>query len=112
MQHTALSHIFLHNFIRSPSLTLTLPTLLLSLSCIFLTLVTAPPLLSRLFVQRLLNGHANIVKLFAADIRPNGRFTEHLMLLELCPGGHVVSIMNRRLHRRFTENEVLKVSQE
>eukprot|EP00047_Mylnosiga_fluctuans_P015189 m.44077 g.44077 ORF g.44077 m.44077 type:complete len:209 (+) comp5812_c0_seq1:102-728(+) len=60
-------------------------------------------------VMRLLSGHANTVKLFAADMRPNGRFTEQLILMEYCPGGHVIGIMNRRLQRRFNEAEVLKV---
>eukprot|EP00047_Mylnosiga_fluctuans_P015191 m.44084 g.44084 ORF g.44084 m.44084 type:complete len:495 (+) comp5812_c0_seq2:102-1586(+) len=60
-------------------------------------------------VMRLLSGHANTVKLFAADMRPNGRFTEQLILMEYCPGGHVIGIMNRRLQRRFNEAEVLKI---
>ncbi len=57
----------------------------------------------------MLDGHANIIKLFASGMRPNGRFTEQLILMEYCPGGHVVGIMNRRLNRRFVESEVLKV---
>eukprot|EP00045_Choanoeca_perplexa_P004545 m.39035 g.39035 ORF g.39035 m.39035 type:complete len:571 (-) comp12632_c0_seq1:70-1782(-) len=53
--------------------------------------------------------HHNIVALYASDVRPSGKHMEVLMLLELCPGGHVVDIMNRRLTRPFDEKEVLKI---
>eukprot|EP00730_Choanoeca_flexa_P012828 TRINITY_DN4660_c0_g1_i2.p1 TRINITY_DN4660_c0_g1~~TRINITY_DN4660_c0_g1_i2.p1 ORF type:complete len:548 (+),score=73.47 TRINITY_DN4660_c0_g1_i2:154-1797(+) len=53
--------------------------------------------------------HHNIVSLFASDVRPSGKHMEVLMLMELCPGGHVVDIMNRRLKRPFDQKEVLKI---
>ena len=34
---------------------------------------------------------------------------EHLLLMELCTGGHVVDLMNQRLPDRFHEKEVLKI---
>ncbi|EGD73923.1 NAK protein kinase [Salpingoeca rosetta] len=63
------------------------------------------------FSQELMDllGHSNIVQLLASEVKPNGRHAEVLLLMEYCPGGHVVDIMNRRLKKPFTESEVLKV---
>eukprot|EP00051_Salpingoeca_urceolata_P007180 m.95315 g.95315 ORF g.95315 m.95315 type:complete len:450 (-) comp15149_c0_seq1:588-1937(-) len=56
------------------------------------------------------SGHQNIVGLIAWDSRPSaGHFMELLVLMELCPGGTVTDIMNRRLDRHFEEKEVLKI---
>ena len=59
--------------------------------------------------QNRIAGHSNVVRLHASDVRPCGHHAEVLMLMEYCPGGHVVDIMNRRLKQPFTESEVLKV---
>eukprot|EP00054_Salpingoeca_dolichothecata_P015404 m.88748 g.88748 ORF g.88748 m.88748 type:complete len:544 (-) comp21474_c0_seq2:22-1653(-) len=60
-------------------------------------------------IMKDLSGHKNIVNLFASDVRPSGRYTECLILMEYCPAGHVVDIMNKRLARPFDESEVLKI---
>eukprot|EP00050_Salpingoeca_kvevrii_P012825 m.24962 g.24962 ORF g.24962 m.24962 type:complete len:559 (+) comp4364_c0_seq1:245-1921(+) len=60
-------------------------------------------------VMSSLTEHSNVVKLYASDVRPSGKFAEYLLLMEYCPGGHVVDIMNRRLNRPFEEKEVLKI---
>ncbi|EDQ93079.1 uncharacterized protein MONBRDRAFT_22473 [Monosiga brevicollis MX1] len=53
--------------------------------------------------------HHNIVTIHASDLKPAGKHAEVVILMEHCPGGHVVDIMNRRLTRPFTEREVLKI---
>ena len=72
-------------------------------------------------MQNQFNGNKNIVLLVASDVRPAGRFTEFYMLMEFCPGarivmsralsragGHVVDLMQRRVARPFSEEEILK----
>ena len=56
-----------------------------------------------------LGTHANVIKLYASEMRPCGKHAEMIMLLEMCSGGHVISLMNRRLKNRFKEGEVLKI---
>lgn len=60
-------------------------------------------------VMEKLSSSPYIVKMFASDKKQNGRFTEFWLLMELCPDGHIVDLMNTRLDRPFTEKEVLKI---
>ena len=52
-----------------------------------------------------------IVTLHAADTKQAAKssFTEFWLLMELCPGGHVVDLMNTRIGNPFTEAEALKI---
>ncbi|KAI9475386.1 MAG: kinase-like domain-containing protein [Benjaminiella poitrasii] len=57
-----------------------------------------------------LRDHKNIVKYYESriDALPVGGF-EAFILMEYCPGGGVIDLMNRRLQQRLTEPEILKI---
>ncbi|EAU92589.2 other/NAK protein kinase [Coprinopsis cinerea okayama7 len=61
-------------------------------------------------VMRVLKGHPNIVHLIDAAWHrlPNGTF-EVFILMEYCPGGGIIDMMNRRLRERLTEAEILQI---
>ncbi|KAF9531881.1 hypothetical protein CPB83DRAFT_847965 [Crepidotus variabilis] len=61
-------------------------------------------------VMRLLKGHPNIVHLIDAAWHKlaNGTF-EVFILMEYCPGGGIIDMMNRRLRERLTEAEILQI---
>ncbi|KAK0198735.1 hypothetical protein F5146DRAFT_1020811 [Armillaria mellea] len=61
-------------------------------------------------VMRLLKGHPNIVHLIDAAWHrlPNGTY-EVFILMEFCPGGGIIDMMNRRLRERLTEAEILTI---
>ncbi|KAJ3415646.1 hypothetical protein HDV05_004522 [Chytridiales sp. JEL 0842] len=56
------------------------------------------------------NGHKNIVRYFDSSVQRlrNGDY-EVLILMEYCPGGHLVDFLNTKLQTRLTEHEVLKI---
>ncbi|KAF7731215.1 hypothetical protein EC973_000630 [Apophysomyces ossiformis] len=60
--------------------------------------------------MRRLGEHKNIVRYYESriDALPTGGF-EALILMEYCPGGGVIDLMNRRLQQRLTEPEILKI---
>ncbi|CAO3589723.1 unnamed protein product [Absidia cylindrospora] len=60
--------------------------------------------------MRRLGDHKYIVRYYASrvDALPIGGF-EALILMEYCPGGGVIDLMNRRLQHRLTEPEILKI---
>ncbi|OBZ82792.1 Serine/threonine-protein kinase ppk30 [Choanephora cucurbitarum] len=60
--------------------------------------------------MRRLGDHKNIVRYYESriDALPIGGF-EALILMEYCPGGGVIDLMNRRLQQRLTEPEILKI---
>ncbi|KAI9145251.1 kinase-like domain-containing protein, partial [Paraphysoderma sedebokerense] len=57
------------------------------------------------------SGHKNIVTYIDSECFPSKFGTNHkaFILMEYCPGGHVVDIMNRRLNDRLTETEILRI---
>ncbi|KAG6842441.1 hypothetical protein C0991_007571 [Blastosporella zonata] len=61
-------------------------------------------------VMRLLKGHPNIVHLIDAAWHqmPDGMY-EVFILMEFCPGGGIIDMMNRRLRERLTEGEILQI---
>lgn len=61
-------------------------------------------------LQRILKGHPNIVYLIDAAWHrlPNGTY-EVFILMEFCPGGGIIDMMNRRLRERLTEPEILTI---
>ncbi|KAF8625185.1 hypothetical protein AX15_005494 [Amanita polypyramis BW_CC] len=61
-------------------------------------------------IMRLLKGHPNIVHFIDAAWHktPNGLF-EVFILMEYCPGGGIIDMMNRRLRERLTETEILQI---
>ncbi|KJA28499.1 hypothetical protein HYPSUDRAFT_197351 [Hypholoma sublateritium FD-334 SS-4] len=61
-------------------------------------------------IMRLLKGHPNIVHLIDAAWHklPNNTF-EVFILMEFCPGGGIIDMMNRRLRERLTEAEILQI---
>ncbi|OCH95729.1 hypothetical protein OBBRIDRAFT_499625 [Obba rivulosa] len=61
-------------------------------------------------IMRLLKGHPNIVFLIDAawNRMPNGTY-EVFILMEFCPGGGIIDMMNRRLRERLTEQEILTI---
>ncbi|PPQ99947.1 hypothetical protein CVT26_009302 [Gymnopilus dilepis] len=61
-------------------------------------------------IMRLLKGHPNIVHFIDAAWHklPNGTF-EVFILMEYCPGGGIIDMMNRRLRERLTEAEILQI---
>lgn len=61
-------------------------------------------------IMRLLKGHPNIVHFIDAAWHkmPNGMF-EVFILMEYCPGGGIIDMMNRRLRERLTEAEILQI---
>ncbi len=60
--------------------------------------------------QRILKGHPNIVFLIDAAWHrlANGTY-EVFILMEFCPGGGIIDMMNRRLRERLTEAEILTI---
>lgn len=61
-------------------------------------------------VMRLLKGHPNIVHLIdAAWHRMSNGLYEVFILMEFCPGGGIIDMMNRRLRERLTEAEILQI---
>ncbi|CAO3624009.1 unnamed protein product [Cunninghamella echinulata] len=60
--------------------------------------------------MRRLGDHKYIVRYYESrvDPLPIGGF-EALILMEYCPGGGVIDLMNRRLQQRLTEPEILKI---
>ncbi|KAI7861539.1 kinase-like domain-containing protein [Spinellus fusiger] len=61
------------------------------------------------FMQRL-GDHKNITRYYESriDILPMGGY-EALILMEYCPGGGVIDLMNRRLQQRLTEHEITTI---
>ncbi|KAF8588909.1 hypothetical protein K439DRAFT_1531058 [Ramaria rubella] len=61
-------------------------------------------------IMRLLRGHPNIVNFIDASWHalPNGLY-EVFILMELCSGGGIIDMMNRRLRERLTEAEILQI---
>ncbi|KAL1951708.1 hypothetical protein VTO73DRAFT_857 [Trametes versicolor] len=61
-------------------------------------------------IMRILKGHPNIVFLIDAAWHrlPNGTY-EVFILMEFCPGGGIIDMMNRRLRERLTEAEILTI---
>ncbi|KZV96962.1 hypothetical protein EXIGLDRAFT_670609 [Exidia glandulosa HHB12029] len=61
-------------------------------------------------VMRKLRGHPNIVNLIDAawSKHPSGS-VEVFILMEFCPGGGIIDMMNRRLRERLTEAEILQI---
>ncbi|CAK5280905.1 unnamed protein product, partial [Mycena citricolor] len=61
-------------------------------------------------IMRLLKGHPNIVHLIDAAWHrmPDGMY-EVFILMEFCPGGGIIDMMNRRLRERLTESEILQI---
>ncbi|TFL06833.1 hypothetical protein BDV98DRAFT_541335 [Pterulicium gracile] len=61
-------------------------------------------------IMRLLKGHPNIVHLIDAAWHrmPDGMY-EVFILMEFCPGGGIIDMMNRRLRERLTEREILQI---
>ncbi|KAF9270679.1 hypothetical protein L218DRAFT_889328 [Marasmius fiardii PR-910] len=61
-------------------------------------------------IMRLLKGHPNIVHLIdAAWHRMSNGLYEVFILMEFCPGGGIIDMMNRRLRERLTEAEILQI---
>ncbi|KAI8368181.1 kinase-like domain-containing protein [Radiomyces spectabilis] len=60
--------------------------------------------------MRRLGEHKNIVRYYESrvDALRTGGF-EALILMEYCPGGGVIDLMNRRLQQRLTEPEILQI---
>ena len=58
----------------------------------------------------MLKGHPNIVFFIDASWNQlqNGTF-EVFILMEFCPGGGIIDMMNRRLRERLTESEILQI---
>ncbi|KAI1793054.1 hypothetical protein LXA43DRAFT_1081600 [Ganoderma leucocontextum] len=61
-------------------------------------------------IMRILKGHPNIVCLVDAAWHrmANGTY-EVFILMEFCPGGGIIDMMNRRLRERLTESEILTI---
>ncbi|KAF8560136.1 hypothetical protein OG21DRAFT_1518752 [Imleria badia] len=61
-------------------------------------------------IMRILKGHPNIVYLIDAAWHrmSNGQY-EVFILMEYCPGGGIIDMMNRRLRERLTEAEILQI---
>ncbi|KAI0640129.1 hypothetical protein C8Q77DRAFT_1084816 [Trametes polyzona] len=61
-------------------------------------------------IMRILKGHPNIVFLIDAAWHrlQNGTY-EVFILMEFCPGGGIIDMMNRRLRERLTEAEILTI---
>lgn len=61
-------------------------------------------------IMRCLKGHPNIVHLIdaASHKMPSGGY-EVFILMEFCPGGGIIDMMNRRLRERLTEAEILQI---
>ncbi|TDL26341.1 hypothetical protein BD410DRAFT_741603, partial [Rickenella mellea] len=61
-------------------------------------------------IMRILRGHPNIVYLIdAAWHRMSNGAYEVFILMEFCPGGGIIDMMNRRLRERLTEGEILQI---
>lgn len=61
-------------------------------------------------LQRVLQGHPNIVHLIDAKSYPiGGGRHEVYILMEFCSGGGIIDMMNRRLRERLTEPEILQI---
>ncbi|KAH9932082.1 uncharacterized protein BXZ73DRAFT_101459 [Epithele typhae] len=61
-------------------------------------------------IMRILKGHPNIVFLIdAAWHRMTNGTYEVFILMEFCPGGGIIDMMNRRLRERLTELEILTI---
>ncbi|KAH7923886.1 hypothetical protein BV22DRAFT_1047856 [Leucogyrophana mollusca] len=61
-------------------------------------------------IMRILKGHPNIVYLIdAAWHRMANGMYEVFILMEFCPGGGIIDMMNRRLRERLTEAEILQI---
>ncbi|KAH7886020.1 hypothetical protein F5I97DRAFT_1189889 [Phlebopus sp. FC_14] len=61
-------------------------------------------------IMRILKGHPNVVYLIDAAWHrmSNGQY-EVFILMEFCPGGGIIDMMNRRLRERLTETEILQI---
>ncbi|KAF9245886.1 hypothetical protein BU15DRAFT_40767 [Melanogaster broomeanus] len=61
-------------------------------------------------IMRILQGHPNVVHLIDAAWHrmSNGQY-EVFILMEFCPGGGIIDMMNRRLRERLTEAEILQI---
>ncbi len=62
------------------------------------------------YSQKLLRDHPRIVNIVEASVAelPTGGY-EIYILMEWCPGGGIIDMMNTRLQNRMTEQEVLKI---
>ncbi|KAF8323689.1 kinase-like protein [Clavulina sp. PMI_390] len=61
-------------------------------------------------VMKVLRGHPNVVNFIEASSQPlGGGAHEVFILMEFCPGGGIIDMMNRRLRERLTEAEILTI---
>ncbi|KAH8987392.1 hypothetical protein EDB86DRAFT_2951085 [Lactarius hatsudake] len=61
-------------------------------------------------IMRILKGHPNVVHLIdAAWHRTSAGAYEVFILMEFCPGGGIIDMMNRRLRERLTEADILQI---
>jgi AP2-associated kinase len=62
-------------------------------------------------IQKSLSGHPSIVQFidFCFQMLPNDSGYELLILMEHCPGGHLVDYLNSRLNNRPQELEILSI---
>ncbi|KAL8280057.1 hypothetical protein RQP46_007638 [Phenoliferia psychrophenolica] len=65
-------------------------------------------------VMRLLKNHPKIVNFIEASVSElamagGGKGYEIYILMEWCPGGGIIDMMNTRLQNRLTESEILKI---
>lgn len=61
-------------------------------------------------IMRILKGHPNIVHLIdAAWNKTSNGVYEVFILMEYCPGGGIIDMMNRRLRERLTEADILQI---
>ncbi|KIK48353.1 hypothetical protein CY34DRAFT_798170 [Suillus luteus UH-Slu-Lm8-n1] len=61
-------------------------------------------------IMRILKGHPNVVHLIdAAWHKMATGMYEVFILMEFCPGGGIIDMMNRRLRERLTEAEILQI---
>ncbi|KAG2160005.1 uncharacterized protein EDB93DRAFT_1112926 [Suillus bovinus] len=61
-------------------------------------------------IMRILKGHPNVVHLIdAAWHKMATGMYEVFILMEFCPGGGIIDMMNRRLRERLTEAEILHI---
>ncbi|KAJ1562023.1 hypothetical protein HK405_000674 [Cladochytrium tenue] len=71
---------------------------------------SAEELKNEIDVMKSLSGHKNVVKYYdssVTELRHGGY--EVLILMEYCSGGHLVDLLNSRLHSRLGEREILNI---
>ncbi|KAL1922393.1 uncharacterized protein VTP21DRAFT_9932 [Calcarisporiella thermophila] len=60
-------------------------------------------------IMKQLNGHKNIVTYIDSQVMPMHNGYVAFILMEFCPGGGVIDLMNSRLQARLTEQMILKI---